>query len=77
MKPLLSTDESCLSEPQPSISFSDMFDPNLQSFFQLDPVQASTSVSSDSDVSITRSNDMSCSVLAPQNISLLTQDLTT
>ena len=77
MKPLLSTDDSCLSEPQQSLSFSDMFDPSSPSFLHQDPVRASTPVSSDGDVSTTHSNETSCSVLAPQNISLLSQDLTT
>ena len=54
MKSLLSTDESCLSEPcaQQLFSFSDIFDPNSPSFVQLDPVCASTPVSSDGDVSL-------------------------
>ena len=77
MKPLLLTDESCLSEHQQSFSFSDVFDPNSPSFVQLDPVRASTPVSSDGDVSIIQSNDTLYSVLGPQDISLLTQDLTT
>ena len=77
MKPLLSTDESCLSEHQQSISFSDVFDPNSPSFLQVDPIRASTPVSSEGDVSITPSYDTSCSVLAPQNISLVSQDLMT
>ena len=40
-------------------------------------MRASTPVSSDVDVSSIRSNDTSYSVAAPQNISLLSQDLTT
>ena len=79
MKPLLSTNESCLSESlaQQSFSFSDVFDPSSPSFVQYDPVRASTPVSSDGDVSIIQSNDTLNSILGPQNMSLLTQDLST
>ena len=78
MKPLLSTDDSSLAEPQQSSSFSDVFDPSSPSFFLAYPVRASTPVSSDGDSSVTPSYmyDTSCSVAGPQNISLVSQDLT-
>ena len=79
MKPLLSTDESSVDELHQSISFSDVFDPNSPSFIQLqaDPVRASTPVSSEGDISgVAPTCDSSCSILAPQNISLVSQDLT-
>ena len=80
MKPPLSTDESSVMELHQSLSFSDVFGPNeSSSFIQVDLVRASTPVSSDIDASAinTHSYDLSsCSILAPQNVSLVTQDLT-
>lgn len=78
MKPLLSANESSVDELQQSISFCDVFDASSASPIPADPVRASTPVSSMGEISgITHDDPSSSSILAPQNISLITQDLTT
>ena len=57
-----------------SSSFSDVFSPSSSYVPQLNPVRASTPLSSVSDIS-TNTKDTTCSFLPPQDFSLVSEDL--
>ena len=71
MKPVFS--ESDVPSSDESFSMSDIFGPSTY-ISQPEPVRASTPLSSVGDVSA-NTKDTSCSILSPQNFSLLSEDL--